>query len=150
MIEVVSAIIVKHGRILLQQRPPTKDFGFRWESPGGKVESSESHHQALRRELQEEIGIDVGELPAGQKAVWTGRFDNVVTRPDRADVLILFYTIDIRFKGEPTRKDGQPGLGWFLPDEMLCLDLSPANARARYEIVREVRHENARRLRSRE
>ena len=144
MIEVVSGILVKHGRILLQQRPALKDFGFSWESPGGKVEGNESHHQALRRELHEELGIDIGELPDGQKPAWTGTFENMVTRPDRVGVTLHFYAIGDRFTGEPTMKESQPGMGWFLSDEMLCLDLSPANARAKYEIAQVMRREGMR------
>src|SRR5208283_5252202 len=105
MIEVVSAIIVKHGRILLQQRPPLKDFPFCWESPGGKVDGNESHHQALRRELLEELGIDIGKLPHGLKPAWTGEFDSPVSRPDRASVVLHFYMVGDRFTGEPILKE---------------------------------------------
>ena len=144
MIEVVSAIIVKHGRILLQQRQALKDFAFCWESPGGKVDGNESHHQALRRELMEELGIDIGELPAGQTAAWSGRFENVVTRSDRASVSLHFYTIGDRFSREPIRREKQPGVGWFSSDEMLVINLAPANARAKFEIVEEMRRESSR------
>ena len=144
MIAVVSAIIVKHGRILLQQRPVLKDFAFCWESPGGKVDGNESHHQALRRELLEELGIDIGELPAGQAPSWSGTFENVVTRPDRASVALHFYTIGDRFTGEPMCKESQPGFGWFTRDEMHALSLAPANRRACTEIAEEMRRESNR------
>lgn len=58
MIEVVSAVIIRAGRILLTQRPDGKDFPFTWECPGGKVEGNESHNLALARELMEELGIE--------------------------------------------------------------------------------------------
>lgn len=143
-IEVVSAILVQHGRIFLQQRPALKDFGFCWESPGGKVDGNESHHQALRREVLEELGIDIGELPHGLKPTWTGRFENVVTRPDRVDIELSFYMIGDRFTGTPTANENQPGMGWFHTDEMLCINLSPANNRARFEIAAAVRREGKR------
>ena len=97
VVEVVAAILVRDGRIFLQQRPPTKDFAWCWESPGGKVEPSESHHVALRRELREELGIDIGELPDGQKPVWTGRFENLVTRPKHDGPT----TTHVLFEGQP-------------------------------------------------
>jgi 8-oxo-dGTP diphosphatase len=146
MVEVVSGIIVRHGRILLQQRPPLKDFGFCWESAGGKIDGNESHHAALRRELLEELDIDIGELPAGQKPAWSGVFENKVMRSDRATVVLHFYTIGDRFSGEPSLKDGQPGMGWFSIDEMLVLNLAPANARAKSEITAQIRREVAREL----
>lgn len=143
MITVVSAILMKHGRILLQQRPPLKDFAFCWESPGGKVEN-ENHLQALRREVLEELDVDIGELPRSQQPIWSGRFDNVVTRPDRASVELFFYMIGDRFNGAPIPREGQPGVGLFSIDEMLCIDLAPANSRAKFEIAQEMRRAGAR------
>lgn len=47
------------GRILLAQRPAGKIAAGRWEFPGGKIETGETPREALARELQEEIGIEV-------------------------------------------------------------------------------------------
>jgi 8-oxo-dGTP pyrophosphatase MutT (NUDIX family) len=54
-----GASSISERRVLLQQRPLSKDFALRWECPGGKVERHESHHGALARELREELGIEV-------------------------------------------------------------------------------------------
>lgn len=59
MIEVVAAIIVNNGKLLLAQRPPQGDQAGLWEFPGGKIESGETQQQALCRELNEELGIDI-------------------------------------------------------------------------------------------
>jgi 8-oxo-dGTP diphosphatase len=56
---VVAALIRKNGKVLLTQRWPGKHLGLTWEFPGGKVESGESDEEALKRELQEELGIEV-------------------------------------------------------------------------------------------
>lgn len=56
---VVAALIRKGNRILLTQRWPGKHVGLTWEFPGGKVEPGESDHEALQRELLEELGIEV-------------------------------------------------------------------------------------------
>lgn len=56
----VGVLIDPQGRFLLTSRPPGKVYAGYWEFPGGKVEAGESVAQALRRELQEEIGVTVG------------------------------------------------------------------------------------------
>ncbi|MBN4077282.1 (deoxy)nucleoside triphosphate pyrophosphohydrolase [Sulfobacillus acidophilus] len=56
---VVAALIRQEGKVLLTQRWPGKHLGLTWEFPGGKVEIGENDNQALKRELLEELGIDV-------------------------------------------------------------------------------------------
>src|SRR5258706_15931809 len=59
-IEVVAAVIFnERGEFLLAQRPPGKVYAGYWEFPGGKVEPGEDAITALKRELHEELGIDV-------------------------------------------------------------------------------------------
>mgnify|MGYP006279616147 CR=1 FL=1 len=55
----VGVLIDPQGRFLLTTRPPGKAYAGYWEFPGGKVEAGESVEQALRRELQEEIGVTI-------------------------------------------------------------------------------------------
>lgn len=50
----------REGRFLLTSRPEGKVYAGYWEFPGGKLEAGESVEQALRRELQEELGIHIG------------------------------------------------------------------------------------------
>lgn len=62
-IEVVAAVIYKDGEIFATQRG-YGEFEGMWEFPGGKIEPGESCEVALKREIQEELGVDieVGEL----------------------------------------------------------------------------------------
>ena len=55
----VGVLIDPQGRFLLTTRPPGKVYAGYWEFPGGKLEAGESVEQALRRELQEELGIEI-------------------------------------------------------------------------------------------
>jgi 8-oxo-dGTP diphosphatase len=57
----VGVLIAADGRFLLTSRPQGKAYAGFWEFPGGKLEDGESIEQALRRELQEEIGVTIGE-----------------------------------------------------------------------------------------
>ncbi len=59
--EVAVGVLVRgDGAFLLTSRPVGKVYAGYWEFPGGKLEAEESVEQALRRELQEELGITVG------------------------------------------------------------------------------------------
>lgn len=54
---VVAALILRGDEVLVCQRRPDQPMSLKWEFPGGKIESGESPEQALRRELDEELGI---------------------------------------------------------------------------------------------
>lgn len=90
---VVTGILLDDSfRMLVQQRPPGKDYAGLWETPGGKVEPGEDPRSAISRELREELGLviprtrfhpwgfQVCELPACQLTmlafvapVWSGK-----------------------------------------------------------------------------
>ena len=58
MKRVVAALIVEAGKILVCQRTRHQTMPLKWEFPGGKIEEGEQPRSALRRELEEELGID--------------------------------------------------------------------------------------------
>ncbi|WP_019429757.1 NUDIX domain-containing protein [Limnohabitans sp. Rim47] len=60
----VGVLMQTDGQFLLTSRPDGKVYAGYWEFPGGKLEAGESVEQALRRELQEELGITIGETQA--------------------------------------------------------------------------------------
>lgn len=57
-INVVAAVIMKEGKVFATQRG-YGEFKDGWEFPGGKVEAGESPEEALRREIREELEVDV-------------------------------------------------------------------------------------------
>lgn len=59
MIEVVAALIWRDGKFLICQRPKNKARALMWEFVGGKVEKGETRQQALKRECQEELDIQI-------------------------------------------------------------------------------------------
>lgn len=119
---VVAAVIRDgDGRILLTRRPEDKHMGGLWEFPGGKVDNGESPEEALLRELEEELGLEVEiELP-----LIFGVHEETGLR-----ILLLFYRARIR-AGEPTGREGQ-ALKWVSAADLPAVPTPPADA----ELVR--------------
>jgi 8-oxo-dGTP diphosphatase len=60
LVQVAVGVLVRGDQaFLLTSRPEGKAYAGYWEFPGGKLEAGETVEQALRRELQEEIGITI-------------------------------------------------------------------------------------------
>lgn len=93
----VGIIVNSNGELLIARRPAGKPHGHCWEFPGGKVEPGEAVFDALRRELKEEINIDV---VTAQR--WEQHFH---TYPDY-EVVLHTYLIE-RYEGEPVGQEGQ-------------------------------------------
>lgn len=58
-VAVCAAVIENQGRYLITKRPADKKLGGFWEFPGGKIDPGESPHASLKRELCEELGIEI-------------------------------------------------------------------------------------------
>lgn len=58
-IDVAAGLVFRRGRLLIARRRPQDHLGGLWEFPGGKREPAETFEDCLRRELREELGIEV-------------------------------------------------------------------------------------------
>ena len=58
-IHVTCAIIERDGLVLAARRSAAMNLPLKWEFPGGKIDHGESGEECLRREISEELGIDV-------------------------------------------------------------------------------------------
>ena len=58
----VGILINEHQQFLVTSRPPGKVYEGFWEFPGGKLEANETVAQALSRELEEELGLKIGDV----------------------------------------------------------------------------------------
>lgn len=118
IIEVAAAVLQRpDGSFLLAQRPPDKIWAGYWEFPGGKVEAGETAHDALVRELKEELGIEVETAYP-----WITR---VFTYP-HATVRLSFFRVT-QWMGELYPHEGQQ-FSWQQATEVTVSPVLPANA----------------------
>ena len=114
---VAAALFDASGRLLLAERPPGKHMAGGWEFPGGKREPGEERIDTLKRELREEIGIDI--LEAEPLISYEHEF------PDRTIKLDLWFVT--RYEGTPQSLEGQ-NLRWVALDELDSVGLLEADA----------------------
>ncbi len=114
-IVVVAAIIERDGRFLVTLRPDGTHLAGHWEFPGGKVHHSETHVEALRREVFEELDcvVDVGELTHSVTHAY----------PEKT-VQLFFYRCAL--KGEPKPIVGQQ-MQWVGKSELSQLPFPDAD-----------------------
>lgn len=117
VIEVAAAVLLHEESFLLAQRPVGKIYAGYWEFPGGKIEPGESPLHALRRELHEELGIEIHTAYP-----WLTR---VFAYP-HATVRLNFFRV-LRWQGEPHGRENQQ-LSWQTGPKITVGPLLPANA----------------------
>jgi 8-oxo-dGTP diphosphatase len=116
-LKVAAAVILKpDGRFLLAQRPAGKPYAGYWEFPGGKVKAHETSEGALRRELQEELGIRAERIYPWLTQVY---------RYPHATVRLCFHRV-VRWSGTPHGRENQK-LSWQSAERVDVAPLLPAN-----------------------
>ena len=58
-IKVVAGLIFQNDKLLICRRPNFKDHPLKWEFPGGKIKNDETNEEALTREINEELSINI-------------------------------------------------------------------------------------------
>ncbi|MFZ9666732.1 MAG: 8-oxo-dGTP diphosphatase MutT [Steroidobacteraceae bacterium] len=116
IVVVAAALLDADHRVLIAARPAGKHMAGRWEFPGGKIAAGESPETALRRELREELGIDVQRC----------QFEMTLVHayPDR-EVELLFYVVEA-WGGTPQSLDGQ-ALRWVPVEDLAHEDILEAD-----------------------
>src|SRR5437870_4431682 len=116
LIRVVAVVVSRGDHLLVCRRSYERRHGGLWEFPGGKSESGESVCATAKRELQEELGVEVIDV---------GEEEFAIRDPD-SSFLIVFAPA--RIIGEP--KCGEHlELRWAKPTELTLLPLAPSDRR---------------------
>lgn len=125
-IVVAAAVIERGGRYLITRRQPGVHLAGRWEFPGGKCEPDETLHACLRRELREELNVDVmvGDVL-------------LTTTHEYSERRVELHFIRCRLEGEPAPQLGQE-MRWTPRAELNPLEFPPADA----ELIRILTEQN--------
>ena len=117
MLEVVAGVIgSSDGKILIAQRGPGMHFEGKWEFPGGKVENGEELVTALKREIMEELELDIC---VGEKIhSWAYKYDFAV---------VNFTAYSAQVCGGKLKTTEHMAAKWIEIKELKDYDLVPAD-----------------------
>jgi 8-oxo-dGTP diphosphatase len=112
MITVIAAVLERDGQVLACRRRADQSHPLKWEFPGGKVEPGEQPLAALRRELQEELGVRV----AGAREMTRYVFQY----PGGPPLLLIFFRVGV-YTGAVENRIFQE-IRWASPADLQQLD----------------------------
>jgi len=115
-VQVAAALIVRGGRYLLTRRRADVHLGGLWEFPGGKREPGESLEDCLRRELREELGIEIADPVLFR-----------VVRHDYAEKTVELHFFRCAIRAGRPQPLGCADLRWVAPEELAQFPLPPAD-----------------------
>ncbi|MBN1907509.1 MAG: 8-oxo-dGTP diphosphatase MutT [Deltaproteobacteria bacterium] len=112
---VVTAAIIRHdGKILITERPGGRHLEGLWEFPGGKKEAGEGLEECVKREIREEIGIDINPY----ELLLT------VTHEYETKIVELYAFLCSLVSGTPAPLEGQK-MQWVDPEELTLYQFPP-------------------------
>ena len=118
MIDVVAAVIKKNNKYFIAQRNRHKHFAFHWEFPGGKVDNDESFEQALKREIYEELSINI----KIKKKITSEKY-----KDDKIDVEVHYFLCEVM--DEDFILSEHEDMKWLLKKDLLNFKLAPGDSK---------------------
>jgi mutator protein MutT len=113
-IHVTAAMILSSGRVLLARRPPESRHGGKWEFPGGKQEPGEDLESCLKREIMEELGVDIVDL---------NHLESVYH--DYSDFSLTLHGYTCRLRENTLQAVHGQDINWVIPEKVLDYDILP-------------------------
>jgi 8-oxo-dGTP diphosphatase len=117
MIRVAVGVIRQNGKILLCQRKKGGRYGLKWEFPGGKLEQGEDVEQCLRRELREELGIEIEAIE---------RVETMDAYYEDGGLFRVAYCFITGYEGQP-RNNAFEQIRWVSAAELKSTDMLEGN-----------------------
>src|SRR6266480_4091552 len=114
LIPILAAVIRRDGDLLLCRRPSHKRHGQLWEFPGGKLLAGEYLERAAKRELREELGVDVE------------RVGRLLFEQQDPGSRFLIQFIEVTISGTPHPLEHEQ-LEWVPPAKLLTYALAPSD-----------------------
>lgn len=116
MKKVTAALIIKDGKCLIAKRKANDRLGNLWEFPGGKIEEGETPEVCLKRELKEELNIDViiGEF-----------FAESIYKYSHATVQLLAYFV--KWQEGTIQLNAHDEIAWVTKNTIENYNLAPAD-----------------------
>ena len=117
-LNIVAAGVIRgsSGAILLVRRAPEESLSGYWEFPGGKVEKGETERECLKRELREELGIEI------EVEAFVGQNHYVY---DHGEFLLKAFSVSIM--GGNIRLSVHDKLAWVKADGLSAYNLAPSD-----------------------
>jgi 8-oxo-dGTP diphosphatase len=113
---VCCAVIRDGARILIVQRPEQKADALKWEFPGGKVEAEESEEDCIKREIREELGVEIR---------LHGRLRSSFLQNQTKAIKLIGYLATVQ-SGTLELKEHKAAR-WVLPEELASVDVCEAD-----------------------
>jgi 8-oxo-dGTP diphosphatase len=117
MTRAAVAILREKGRVLVCQRKRNSRYQLKWEFPGGKVEPGESVQDCVKRELHEELSINVETI---------GLMKSQVNRYDDGGIFEVTYCFIQQFSGRPVNNAFEE-IRWVTLTELQSMDILEGN-----------------------
>ena len=118
MIDVVAAVIKKNNKYFIAQRNRNKHFPYHYEFPGGKVENNENFENALKREIYEELSINIEII----KKIASEKYTD-----DKIDVEVHYFLCES--SNDKIILSEHEDMKWVQKDDILKYKLAPGDAK---------------------
>ncbi len=126
-VEVVTALLLKDGAIMMCQRNEKKIYPLHWEFPGGKVEPGETMIQALQREIREELHVEIKDAEE-----W---YEDTMTYSYGITYHVTFFLVR-SFLGEPVNTEFN-AIDWITPPMIGSIQHLSGNAQIIEKLIKD-------------